>query len=173
MNKVIPFAVFTLDRLNIPAPPADIFENLIGYSGKQRFVGFCYTGHTLSIEDGQLNEIGSRRAWSIWYRSMGVEILKRYCFGYEERVPEHMLILDRASRALYAGPVLVAQSALRQQIPRLPQTGERSLSKENREVARRDLADEIFDFATEINSDCQARMTKGIKKLETWVTRQN
>lgn len=169
MNKVIPFAVFTLNRLNIKAPPAEIFETLIGYTGEQRFIGFCYTGHTLSIDDGQINEIGHKRPWSIWYRSMGIEILKHYCFGYEGRAPEHMLILDRVSRVLYAGPVLRAQAALRQQIPRLPETAERTLLEENEEVARQDLTDEVFHFGMETNSDCQARMIKGIKKLEMWV----
>ena len=168
MNKVIPFTVFTLDRLHIPAPPADIFENLIGYSGEQRFVGFCYTGHTLSIEDGQLNEIGNRRPWSIWYRSMGVEILKRYCFGYEGRVPEHMLILDRVSRALYAGAVLVAQSALRQQIPRQQQTATRGvLLGENRE----DLVEALF-CSTSTGNNNQGTAVNKIKKLEVWIAQR-
>lgn len=170
MNNVIPFAVFTLDRLNIPAPPPDIFETLIGYTGEQRFIGFCYTGHTLSIEDGQLNHIGNRRAWAIWYRSMGVQILKRYCFGYEGRTPEHMLIIDRVSRALYSGPVLVAQAALRQQIPRLlPQKAEKAMSGEKGEATRQDLVEKLFDFMPVTNSDCQVKMVKGIKKLEMWV----
>jgi len=173
MNNVIPFAVFTLDRLNIPAPPPDIFETLIGYPGEQRFIGFCYTGDTLSIEDGQLNHTGNRQAWAIWYRSIGVQILKRYCFGYEGRTPEHMLILDRASRALYAGPVRVAQSALRRQIPHPPETAPRALLGEDSKFTDQYLADQLSNFSTGTNSDCQISMTKGIKKLEMWLAKRN
>lgn len=169
MSNVLPFAVFTLDRLNITAPPRDIFETLLGYTGKQRFIGFCYSGHTLSIEDGQFNEIGNRRAWSIWYRSMGVQILKRYCFGYEGRAPEHMLVLDRVSRALYAGPVLAAQTALRQQIPLLLQTAIKAPSGEDRKMTPQDLGEKLFDVMPQTNSDCQVEMVRGIKKLEMWV----
>lgn len=167
MNNVIPIAVFTLDRLNIPAPPQDIFETLLGYTGKQRFIGFCYSGHTLSIEDGQFNDIGNRRAWSIWYRSMGVQILKRYCFGYEGRAPEHMLILDRVSRAVYAGPVLAAQTALRQQIPR-QQTAEKVLSGKNRE----DLAEALFGL-TPMENNNQGTAAKKIEKLEMWIAQRS
>lgn len=171
MSKLIPFALFTFDRLEFKAPPADIFEDLLGYSGTQRFVGFYYTGHALCIEDGQLHEIGERRPWSIWYRTLGPAVLRYYCFGYEGREPEHMLILDRISRVLYVAPVRAGQDVLKLQIPRLPKTAEEFLSRANW-GDKDDEPTEIL-FSTSSAGDLEARieMKDGIDRLMKWVAR--
>lgn len=170
MKNVIPITLFTFNRLNMKAPPADIFEELLGYSGEQRFVGFCYTGHALSIEDGQINEVGDRRPWSAWYRSLGAEVLRYYCFGYEGRSPEHLLILDRKSRALFAGPVQATQEALKQQIPRLQVTAAEPTSRASRETKAEDLTGMLAN--TMSAPDCelhQAKKKEGMDKLTKWL----
>lgn len=166
MRNVIPFALFTFDRLQFKAPPADIFEELLGYSGSMRFVGFCYTGQAVCIEDGQLHEIGHRKPWSIWYHSLGVEVLRYYCFGYEGRAPEHLLILDRISRALYAAPVQAGQDALAQQVPGLRQTAGRSLSPVDGGPESEDLADAIFSGDPHHG---QEELKHKIEQLEKWL----
>lgn len=168
---ILPFTLFTFDRLGITPPPADVFEDLIGYSGDLRFVGFCYQGQTLCIEDGQINEIGDWRPWSIWYRTLGVEILKRFCFGYRGRDPEHMLILDRRSRAIYAGPVRAAQDALRQQVPRPAQTASETLSPIDQEKKEEDLTSMLTSTMSAAECETyQAKQKEGMAKLEQWLT---
>lgn len=170
MKDLIPFTLFTFDRLKIIPPPAEAFEDLLGYSGSFRFVGFCYQGQTLCIEDGQTNEIGDRGPWSMWYRSLGLDILKRYCFGYDGRSPEHMLILDRKSRALSAGPVQTALAGLRQQVPRLQETASETLSQANTEEREEDMTGMLVTSMSA--TDCgiyQARKKEGMEKLEMWL----
>lgn len=166
MSNVVPFTLFTFDRLQFKAPPADIFEDLFGYTGNQRFVGFCYTGHAMCIEDGQINQVGHSRPWSIWYRSLGVSVLRYYCFGYQGRDPEHLLILDRRSRALYAAPVQAGQDALAQQVPGLWQTAERSPSRADRDLEVDDLADAIFSGDPQHGHE---ELKHKIEQLEKWL----
>lgn len=171
MEGVIPIRLFTFNRLDIAPPPADAFEDLMGYSGNLRFVGFSYRGQTLCIEDGQTNEIGDWRPWSIWYRSLGIAVFKHYCFGYRGRDPEHILILDRKSRALYAAPMETALEVLRQQIPPLPATTLMGAPARGHE-APKDLTDLLT--STMSATDCQiyqAKKRDGLKKLEQWLNR--
>lgn len=165
MSNVVPFTLFTFDRLEFKAPPADIFEDLFGYEGEQRFIGFCYTGQALCIEDGQFDLIGNARPWSVWYRSLGVSVLRYYCFGYQGRAPEHLLILDRKSRALYAAPVQAGQNALAQQVRLQIQKTTATLSGVNSKNV--DFAEMIFDFTQGENEEIQTM--ERMKKLENWL----
>ncbi|WP_224962460.1 hypothetical protein [Geomonas subterranea] len=167
MTNVVPFTLFTFDRLQFKAPPADIFEDLFGYTGQQRFVGFCYTSHALCIEDGQFNQVGHARPWSIWYRSLGVSVLRYYCFGYQGQPPEHLLILDRKSRTLYAAPVQAGQDALAKQVVRLQQTTGAAPSGEHRESDVDYLADSFFSSTSSRNNPVDEK--KRIQRLEGWV----
>lgn len=174
MKNLIPFTLFTFDRLDIKPPPSEAFETLLGYSGDLRFVGFSYQAKTLCIEDGQMNEVGDRRPWSIWYRSLGISIFKNYCFGYDGRNPDHMLILDRKSRALFAAPVQTAHEALRQRVPRSQETSTKMLSQADVDKRVEDPTDLLV--STMSTADCELHHEKkraGMEQLENWLGYRN
>lgn len=168
-SNLVPFTLFTFDRLDLKAPPADAFEEILGYSGDQRFVGFSYQSPSLFIEDGRIREVGEKAPWSVWYRSLGVEIHKHYGFGYDGRDPEHMLILDRKSRALYAGPVQAAHDALGRQAPRL-ETASGTPSQADLVGGERDLGNLLVDPM--LAADCEmyhVKKKEGMERLESWL----
>lgn len=173
MTNLVPFTLFTFNRMEISPPPPAAFEEIIGYSGDLRFVGFYYQGSSVCIEDGMVKEVGDRSPWSIWYRSLGVEIHKHFCFGYDGRDPEHMLILDRKARTLYAGPVQAARDALRQQVPCLQETQSEAPLQADLDEKEEDLTYLLAN--TMSTADCERRQAKkkeGMEMLETWLRRQ-
>lgn len=173
MTNLIPFTLFTFNRLEINPPPAAAFEEIIGYSGDLRFIGFYYLGSSVCIEDGLIKETGDRSPWSIWYRSLGVEIHRHFCFSCDGRDPEHMLILDRKARTFYAAPVQTARDALRQQVPCLQETQSEAPVQEDLSGKEEDLANLLASTMSTADSERrQAKKNEGMEMLETWLKRQ-
>jgi len=161
-------ALFRLDRLSITPPPADLFEDLLGYEGTHRLVGFYYDASNPYFCDGELSAQGNWHPWRLWHGTLSVEIKMHYCFGYDDREPEHMLILDRKSRALYAGELPAAREVLRQQLPCLPETEPLVLSWGDMEK----LKDQLFARFSIPADEYQAKQEKlqvGIERLKGWL----
>lgn len=166
----LPLAVFRLDRLYITAPPADAFEAALGSRLEARFIGFYYWKRTLRIVDGVNTSIGDAIPWAMWHNSLGWKIHKHYCFGYEGREPDDMLVVDRASRRLYAGRMQVAHEALKQQEPRQAGTTGEEIYDLGENLQVEDSVD-LLASAMPV-ADCEsylAKKTEGMVKLKMWL----
>jgi hypothetical protein len=172
--NLIPLSLFRLDRLNIPVPPADIFEELFGYRGEKRFVAF-WCDQDLYYHDGCFSTSGNYGPWAIWFRSLDLEIQKNYCFfSIEGEQPEHLLVLDRVARNLYSGKRELARQVLRQQIPVCSQETEEAelvLSSEDLQKIGIEIFEKHFAASVEDLVEQQKRLLDGAEKLEAWLDR--
>jgi len=173
--NLVPLSLFRLDRLNIPVPPADIFENLFGYRGDKRFVAF-WCDQDLYYSDGCSSNSGNYAPWSIWYRSLDLEIHKNFCFfSIEGERPEHLLILDRAARKLYAGNRELARQVIGEQIPHCVQETEETdlvLSSEDLQRIGVEIFEKHFDLSVEDLVEQQKHLQDGTEKLKVWLGRR-
>lgn len=101
-NNIIPFSILSLPKLDLDAPPARLFEDLMEVEGDARFVAFWYEHYRLYWSNGVDKKTGNSTAWMLWRWTMSTDVLMNYRFGYEKDPPRHHLILDRRSRKFYA-----------------------------------------------------------------------
>lgn len=170
--EALPLAIFRLDQLDIPTPPAHLFEDLLGYQGEKRFVAFWYEcGHLYFSDEGGHGGTGNWHPWSVWQSFLSVEIRKHYCFGYDDLAKQHLLVLDRQTRKLFAGPVEVVREALRQQYPGYGKPVEPFVVENMEELEN--MADALFaSIAHPIGEELlaeQKRLKDGTEKLKVWM----
>jgi hypothetical protein len=95
-----------LTKLNIPCPPAQIFENALGYKGENRWVAFYWDpcGDEIMWNDGIASADGQWPAWLTFvYHPIVAPLLNQYNLGGSDEEAEHWLLLDRAKRVFYIG----------------------------------------------------------------------
>jgi len=80
------------------------FERAIGYGGHARYIGLYWsaTDDDLSILDGASEWPGLWQGWIAFrYHPMMESELRNYDFGSHNRDAQHLLIVDRQTRALH------------------------------------------------------------------------
>jgi hypothetical protein len=110
---------FQLDITPLDAPVPPMLEAAIGYAGAARLVAFHWqpAGDEACYDDGQTSLCGAHwPAYLAYTQHPAVwPHLALYDFGSSEEPARHWLLLDRATRQLYAAPWDVAGAALRLQ----------------------------------------------------------
>ncbi len=105
---VTPIAIRKLKRIKIPLPPSHLFDELLGCRNNKRFLAFHWSRRVQVpvLNDGSLETIGAVEPYRIWrYHPRIMVALADYNTGDADDLAEHWLLVDRKTRALYAGKV--------------------------------------------------------------------
>lgn len=133
----------------------------MGVEDAGRFVAFWLEDNQLFWGDGERHGTGNSRPWKLWRWRMGTEILKDYCFGCDEREPDHHLVLDRRSRNLYALPAQWSQEILLKQF-----------AYRGKQLPVKTQLDGVVDFSDHDSTMTAERMDAGMKELKRWIHNQ-
>lgn len=114
-QSVIPITIHKLKRVRMRLPPPHLFEELLGFYGNQRFFALWWsrTDQAPTMNDGILEFVGMPGPYRVWrYHPAVMPVLARYNIGDAAITADHWLLIDRKSRALYAGKVWDIQDIL-------------------------------------------------------------
>jgi len=112
MNTVV------LMELNVTVPP--ILEEVIGYTGREKFVVFYWTsfGDEVMFDDGRYSGTGEWDGFLTFVRHPAiVPALRPYHLGDSDTEAKHALVLDREARKLFVAPIAQACRFLQEQWP--------------------------------------------------------
>jgi hypothetical protein len=101
-----------LQQLPLPPIPA-VFERAIGYLHSARYLLFYWepAGDEPMWSDGQVTTCGEHHAYLLFVQHPRIEpSLHGYDFGGSDAPAQHGLVLDRETRAMYAGPIVDAEN---------------------------------------------------------------
>ena len=107
-TKIIPIVIRKLKRVKLRLPPAHLFDELLWYLGNRRFFALCWSHADQApiLNDGFFESVGVPDAYRVWrYHPVVIATLAGYNIGDAAIVADHLLLVDRLSRALYVGKV--------------------------------------------------------------------
>jgi hypothetical protein len=127
--KVIPIDIRKLNRINMPLPPAHLFDDLLGCHNNKRLFALYWSrkAQVPILNDGNLEIVGTLEPYRIWrYHPKIIVALSGYNIGDTGDFADHWLLMDRKTRMLYIGDIadvlLVLDYQKRGIIAPLPET---------------------------------------------------
>lgn len=107
-QTVIPLSISKLKRVRMRLPPPRLFDELLGCRGNKRFFALWWSRADQApvMDDGVFESFGMPAPYRVWrYHPDVMAALARYNIGDAAITADHWLLVDRKSRALYAGKV--------------------------------------------------------------------